>query len=146
MSEALILHQLTHNMTTDVHWITSSIHKNSKLQLGKNMLCTEIVSDIQNNLCTQHVLPMFELGIFRYWTCNSMNNLSSYCGLVDAKMRASDKDLPVPNPLRFTYQNLKSYKSHYLNCDNSGTLHWNTSTITFHAVVCSLWSGVLLFI
>ena len=28
-------------------------------------------------------------------TCNSMNNLSSYCGLVDAKIRASDKDLPV---------------------------------------------------
>ena len=24
-----------------------------------------------------------------------MNNLSSYCGLVDAKLRASDKDLPV---------------------------------------------------
>ena len=26
-----------------------------------------------------------------------MNNLSSYCGLVDANIRASDKDLPVPN-------------------------------------------------
>ena len=26
---------------------------------------------------------------------NSMNNLSSYCWLVDAKIRASDKDLPV---------------------------------------------------
>ena len=26
---------------------------------GENMLCTEIVSDIQNNLCTQHVLTMF---------------------------------------------------------------------------------------
>ena len=26
-----------------------------------------------------------------------MNNLSSYCGLVDAKIRASDKDLPVQN-------------------------------------------------
>ena len=26
----------------------------------------------------------------------SMNNLSSYCGLVDAKIRASEKDLPVP--------------------------------------------------
>ena len=25
-----------------------------------------------------------------------MNNLSSYCGLVNAKIRASDKDLPVP--------------------------------------------------
>ena len=24
-----------------------------------------------------------------------MNNLMSYCGLVDAKIRASDKDLPV---------------------------------------------------
>ena len=24
-----------------------------------------------------------------------MNNLSSYCGLVDAKIRASDKDLPI---------------------------------------------------
>ena len=43
--------------------------------------------------CTQHVLPRFELGIFMYWTCNSM---SSYCGLVDAKIRASDKDLPWP--------------------------------------------------
>ena len=32
--------------------------------------------------------PCSELGIF-------MNNLSSYCGLVDAKIRASDKDLPV---------------------------------------------------
>ena len=36
-----------------------------------------------------------ELGIFTYWTCNSMNNLSSHCELVDAKIRDSDKDLPV---------------------------------------------------
>ena len=26
---------------------------------GENMLCTEIDFDIQNNLCTKHVLPMF---------------------------------------------------------------------------------------
>ena len=64
---------------------------------GENMLCTKIVL----NFCTQHVLPKFELGIFMYWTCNSMNKLSSYCGLVDAKIRASDKDLPV------AYYNLK---------------------------------------
>ena len=62
---------------------------------GENMLCTKIVLNVRNNFCTQHVLPRFELGIFMYWTCNSMNNLSSYCGLVDAKIRASDKDLPV---------------------------------------------------
>ena len=62
---------------------------------GENMLCTKIVLNVRNNFCTQHVLPRFEFWIFMYWTCNSMNNLSSYCGLVDAKIRASDKDLPV---------------------------------------------------
>ena len=54
----LFLHQLTHNMI--VHWITSSIHENSKLKPGENMLCAEIVSDIQNNFCT-HVLQKEEL-------------------------------------------------------------------------------------
>ena len=39
--------------------------------------------------------PCSELVIFMYLTCNSMNNLSSYCGLVDIKIRASEKDLPV---------------------------------------------------
>ena len=65
----------------------------------ENMLCTKIVLNVRNNFCTQHVLPRFELGISMYWTCNSMNNLSSYCGLVnvDAKIRASDNDLPVWN-------------------------------------------------
>ena len=36
-----------------------------------------------------------ELGVFMYWTGNSMTNLLSYCGLVDAKIRPSDIDLPV---------------------------------------------------
>ena len=35
-------------------------------------------------------------GIFMYRTGNSMNNLLSYCGLIDAKISASAKDLPVP--------------------------------------------------
>jgi hypothetical protein len=30
---------------------------------------------------------------------NSMNNLLSYCGLVDARISASEKDLPVQNML-----------------------------------------------
>ena len=51
--------------------------------------------NIRNNFCTHHVLPRFELGIFMYWTCNPMNNLLSYCGLVDAEIRACDKDFPV---------------------------------------------------
>ena len=36
-----------------------------------------------------------ELVIFMYWTRNSMNNLLSYCGLVDVRISASEKDLPV---------------------------------------------------
>ena len=44
-----------------------------------------------------------------------MNNLSSYCGLVDAKIRASDKDLPVrvANPfvnLNYNLENLQKSK------------------------------------
>ena len=36
-----------------------------------------------------------ELVIFMNWTWNSMNNLLSYCGLLDAKISASDKNLTV---------------------------------------------------
>ena len=38
--------------------------------------------------CSEHV-------VFMYWTRNSMNNLLSYCGLVDARISASEKNLPV---------------------------------------------------
>ena len=33
---------------------------------GENMLCTKIVLNVRNNLCTQHVLPRLELGLFMY--------------------------------------------------------------------------------
>ena len=36
-----------------------------------------------------------ELVVFMYRTGKSMNNLLSYCGLVDVRINASDKDLPV---------------------------------------------------
>ena len=65
LSKALIF--ASTNPQYDDRLITSSIHENSKLKPGENMLCTGIVSDIQNNFCTQLVL----------------------------QRRASDKDLPV---------------------------------------------------
>ena len=74
-------------------------------EYGESILCTKIVLNVRNNFCTQFVLPRFELGIFMYWTCSSMKNLWSYYGLVDAKIRASDKDLPVQNT--FVMQNSK---------------------------------------
>jgi hypothetical protein len=42
----------------------------------------------QNIFCPCFALVFFM--IIKY-----MNNLLSYCGLIDAKIRASDKDLPV---------------------------------------------------
>ena len=42
----------------------------------------------KNNFCTHHVVNL-------YFSGNSMNNLLSYCGLIDARMRASEKDLPL---------------------------------------------------
>ena len=36
-----------------------------------------------------------------------MNNLLSYCGLIDAKIRASDKDLPVYQLLYWIYSKEK---------------------------------------
>ena len=49
LSEALILSstnpQCDDRLFIELH--TSSIHANSKLELGENMLCTEIVSDIE---------------------------------------------------------------------------------------------------
>ena len=35
---------------------------------------------------------------------NSMNNLLSYRGLIDAKLRASDKDLPVSHETAEVYK------------------------------------------
>ena len=53
-------------------------------------------SECQNKNKTQFVYTTcFELGIFMYRTGKSMNNILSHCGFIDAKIRASDKDLPV---------------------------------------------------
>ena len=42
----------------------------------------------QNNLFSEFV-------VFMYWTRDSMNNFLPYFGLVDARISASDKYLPV---------------------------------------------------
>ena len=49
----------------------------------------------KNNFCTQHVLN-------KYFSEKSINNLLSYCGLTDARMRASEKDLSVCMMLRLS--------------------------------------------
>ena len=44
----------------------------------------------KNNFCTQHTVNM-------YFSENSRNNFLLYCWLTDARMRDSEKDLPVSN-------------------------------------------------
>ena len=76
--------------------------------------------------------PSYELVVFMSWTGKSMNNLLSYCGLVDPKISASDKDLPVkvgksqnqflefsilPNNERKTWKNYpKSSRDIFFSC------------------------------
>ena len=71
--------------------------------------------DIQNNICTQHVVNL-------YFSWNSMNNLSSYCGLTDARMRASEKDLPVTHfkntGLKLLFSDLLTHNKLYLVGDS----------------------------
>ena len=57
---------------------------------GENMLCTKIVLNVRN-FCTQQVCGWN----FHVLNCNSMKNLLSYCGVIDAKIVAFNKDLPV---------------------------------------------------
>ena len=56
--------------------------------------CSKCQNKTKATICvsTQHVLQVLILSLHFSWT---MNNLLSYCGLVSAKIRASDKDLPV---------------------------------------------------
>ena len=69
--------------------------------------CSECQKQFLYTTCS----PRFKLGIFMYLTCNSMNNLSLNYGLVDAKTRASDKDLPVPMNFCFYQSILKNFNA-----------------------------------
>ena len=58
-----------------------------------NRLFMELRVQYMGRTCSAHVLSMF----YAFFHGNSMNDLLSYYGLLDAKIRASDKDLPVQN-------------------------------------------------
>ena len=51
----------------------------------------------QNKNNKQHVLNL-------YFSGNSINNLLSYCGLTDARRRASEKDLSVTKSLKSDFK------------------------------------------
>ena len=86
VSEALILESVNPQYDERLFIEFQEKYKFTTCCVQKLFFC--FCFDIQNNICTQHVLNL-------YFSCNSMNNLSSYCGLTDARMRASEKDFPV---------------------------------------------------
>ena len=63
----------------------------------QKMLCTQIVLNVKTKTKKKQFIytTCSELVVFMYWTGKSMNNLLSFCWLVDPRISASDKDLPV---------------------------------------------------
>ena len=86
MSEALILESVNPQYDERLFIDFQEKYKFTTCCVQKLFFC--FCFDIQNNICTQHVVNL-------YFSWKSMNNLSSYCGLTGARMRASEKDLPV---------------------------------------------------
>ena len=84
MSESLIFAS-TNPQCDDRFFI---VHENCKLKIPTEHV---VYKNKKQFVCT----TCSDIAIFMYWTRNSMNNLTLHCGLVDAKIRASDKDLPV---------------------------------------------------
>ena len=73
--------------------------KSTSSEHGENMLCTKIVFVLTFRTIYAHNMfsPCSKLVVFMYWTGKSMNNLLPYCGLLDTRISASEKDLPVQN-------------------------------------------------
>ena len=96
----LFLHQLTHNMTKNCSLNTSSVNENCKLRTCcEHKLFFVLFWHSEQFMYT----TCSELGIFMYWTRNSINNLLSYYGLVDARISASENDLPVSLTVHSVY-------------------------------------------
>ena len=91
-SDALILTSTNPQMTNDCS-LNHQVHENSKL---RTCCVHELFWILKQNKKKQFVYTTCsELGNFMDWTGDSKNNLMSYCGLVYAKIRASDNLLLV---------------------------------------------------
>ena len=92
------------------------------------MLCTEIVSDIQNNFCTQHVRPKF-CKKEEFLTKIYLYSLTQEA--IDGNVRLEDKKLFIPEDLSINTPvlNLFYNKSEYkldLHSQILCSFHWIT--------------------
>ena len=96
----LFLDQLTHNMTNDCSLIYQFSTWKQQAQNMRRTCCVHklfwMSKQKQKTIFVHNMFsPCSEPVVFMYWTGKSMNNLLPYCGLVDVRINASDKNLPV---------------------------------------------------
>ena len=108
-------------MTTDC---SLNYKFNSKLKPGENILCTEIVSDIQNNFCTQHVLPMFckKKSFWQRFTCKTNAETTHHPNLFINIIHFNKSDLECWNT------DVERWNAD-LECWNHDLEHWNANIV-----------------
>ena len=102
-------------------WSVVQVNLCQKLLFLQNMgrtCCVQKLFGMSKPISVHNMFfPCSELGICMFWTCNSMNNLSSYCGLVDANIRASDKEFQPEqcylNNTQPRYKNMRHTSVHF---------------------------------
>ena len=91
-SEALILASVNPQYEKKCSLIYQFLHENYKL---RTFCVHKLFWMSKQKQKIVYVHNMFWACSFHVRTGKSMNNLLPYCGLVDARIRASEKDLPV---------------------------------------------------
>ena len=92
----LFLPQLTHNMTTECSLSYEfSTWKFKAQNMSRTCFAHKVFFVFTSRTIYVHnmFLTCSGLGIFMYWTFNSMNNLLSYCGLLETRISVSEKKL-----------------------------------------------------
>ena len=122
-----------------VHWFTSSVStwKQQAQNMGRTCCVQKMFWMSKQNQKTIFVhnmfSPCYELVVFMYWTGKSMNNVLSYCGLVDVGINASDKDLPVKD-------SILDFAGNASSASTSGQLSETTFTVENHQITGYLFS------
>ena len=114
-----------------VHWIKSSVHESYKLRtccVHKLffVFCIDNSEQFVYTTCS-------ELVVFIFWTCNSMKNLLSYCGLVDARISGSEKKITC-NDSRTVFMLSKAKEIWF----HSVALLYDCITAPFFVQLCNL--------
>ena len=82
-------------MSNNVNSFTSSVHENYNFRT----FCVHKCSEQKQKTMYVHK-TCSELVVFIYKTGKSLNNLLSYCGLVEPRISSSDKDLTKKSTLK----------------------------------------------